>query len=522
MRLHVSSLQKQVNETYDIRFDEDRPTITKNEYDEFVVTLKSIQSQLNRAYEFGKNVISDVVDHISANEDVASIVRSSLLQLEATHRADKLALIDKLIDKYVGRTYNCTQSNRCTYKMLYDELLGIKDTVPIDTVTKDESYYYAMKSVSDIIHDVLDMISDKSNILKKLPEELQDIFLVDRMFSHIRKIESIYDETVVNKWYSFITDIYNYDQLVETLQAQKSQLKMLEETSQEAFLSKQIDSTMNEIAKLVASKNDLVDEIDAISDSLSKLGDSISTLRAKKEALEQYEDVKLELDSMVEKYDRYQAALNNLVKQNDVVDGISGKIKQLSDNERTLSTSLEQYNRLDKELTAYLKVQDRYEHLKYATSNRSGLPLFNIELYLQDTVCLANELLDIVYDGELYLCPFEISDTKFRMPFVRKGIKIPDAMNASQGEQSFINMALSSALRVQSMEEYNIALFDEVDGVFDDDNRQKVIPVLDRQLEMSKTRQAFLITHNNMFDQYPTDVINFDNLDASTVPITWS
>lgn len=523
MREHVANLQKQVNFTYEVRFDEDRPEITKSEYDEFVVLLRNIQTQLDRMYEFGKNVVSDVASRIMANEDVSSLVKSSLILLESTNRADKFALIDRLIDKYAGRTYNCPESGKCTYKMLYDELLSIKDAVPVDSVTKDESYYYAMKSVNDILHDVLDIIRDNADrLLKKLPQELLDIFNTEIMFNHIKKCEVIYDDTVVNKWASFITDIDNYDKLVKTLYEEQEKVRSLEESSHETYLKKQLSELEESYKELVYKQSVLDGEIYELTDKVEGLEHEMQNLMSAKDAAEKYESTKADLNDLVMRQTNDAEAREKLRVHSIVASEISGKIQKYTEQERIAVTSLERYEKLQKELAIYLEIQEDYKQLKYGLSNRSGLPLFNIELYLQDTVRIANELLDIVYDGSIYLCEFEISDNEFRMPYVKNGIKAPDVITASQGEQSFFNMAISSALRAQSMEKYNVALFDEVDGVFDENNRQKVIPVLEKQLELSKITQAFLITHNNMFNQYPTDVIDFDNLDASTLPIKWS
>ena len=55
----------------------------------------------------------------------------------------------------------------------------------------------------------------------------------------------------------------------------------------------------------------------------------------------------------------------------------------------------------------------------------------------------------------------------------------------------------------------------------DDKNRQKFIPSLERQLELNKIKQAFVITHNLMFRQYPVDIINMGDLDNSTIDIDY-
>lgn len=521
MREHVLSLQIKVNETYESRFDECRPGVTKEEYDKFLTLIRGTQVQLDRIYEFGRDVVGDVIDTMMNRQDVSSIIASSLIQLEAENRAGKMAIIDRLIDKYVGRTYNC-EDGKCPYKMLYGELLQIKDAVPVAKVDKDEAYYYAMKSVNDSLEDVLVQIKENADLLKKMPQEITDIFLIDNLFSHIKKCEKVYSDEVVNKWESFITDIHNYDTLVANLNEQKERLKMLEDASHEAYLKKQLSDVETRLKSAIGKKEELSENISLLEDAIIGYEQELIDWLTAKDALELYEGTKAELDKLVDMRERDINARERLRVKTIVAGEILMRVQKLEAQERAAANALEQYNTLNRELKEYLKVQDRFDHLKYGTSNKTGIPLLNIELYLRDTVCIANELLDIVYDGTTYLDVFDITDNIFRMPFIKNGILIPDVINASQGEQSFFNMAISSALRAQSMERYNIMLLDEPDGVFDDDNRQKVIPVLEKMLDLTKSSQAFLITHNQMFRQYPTDVINFDNLSDSTIPVKWN
>ena len=72
---------------------------------------------------------------------------------------------------------------------------------------------------------------------------------------------------------------------------------------------------------------------------------------------------------------------------------------------------------------------------------------------------------------------------------------------------------------------YNCKNLKKIDGIdtweFDDNNRQHFIPVLEKTLELNGINQAFLITHNLMFRQYPVDIINLEDLDASTIKVTY-
>ena len=97
---------------------------------------------------------------------------------------------------------------------------------------------------------------------------------------------------------------------------------------------------------------------------------------------------------------------------------------------------------------------------------------------------------------------------------------IEDVSLSSQGEQSYINMALSTALHAKRVTKYSISSFDEVDSTFDDDKRQKFIPVMEKIIELNHTTQAFVITHNMMYQQYPVDIIDLNHPEKSTVKMT--
>ena len=67
-------------------------------------------------------------------------------------------------------------------------------------------------------------------------------------------------------------------------------------------------------------------------------------------------------------------------------------------------------------------------------------------------------------------------------------------------------------------------LLDEVDATLDTNNRRHFISILERLISMTGSEQIFLITHNNMFDNYPVDVVmtgdvNIDNF--KNINIVW-
>ena len=242
-------------------------------------------------------------------------------------------------------------------------------------------------------------------------------------------------------------------------------------------------------------------------------------LTERQEAVEKYDTTKTSYNELLEKSEENTKKFEDLSVAEQRVNELKNWKDQLVNEKYKKESNITRFKQLTEDYDANKEMYDDYTQLEYALSNRTGIPLCYIDVYLRDTREIANELLDIVYDGEIYLEKFELKEDDFRFPYVKNGILIDDVSSSSQGEQSFFNMAISSALRVQRLSDYNIALFDEVDGPFDDSNRQKFIPVLERQLELGNIKQAFLITHNQMFQKYPVDRIDLDNIERSTVNV---
>ena len=86
-------------------------------------------------------------------------------------------------------------------------------------------------------------------------------------------------------------------------------------------------------------------------------------------------------------------------------------------------------------------------------------------------------------------------------------------------------MGLSFAMLQQYMAVYNVMLFDELDGPLDVRNKKKFIEVVEKQMKAIDAEQVILITHNNIFQNYPVDLIlTSENIDSNfnNSNIIWS
>ena len=170
--------------------------------------------------------------------------------------------------------------------------------------------------------------------------------------------------------------------------------------------------------------------------------------------------------------------------------------------------SLSSYEELNKELKKMNKIFDEMTLVKSSLSAKEGIPLRIMRDCLDNTEEITNELLNIAYDGNIFIDKFNISPTEFGIPWYNKGVLIEDVKFASQGELSFLSLALSFALSSRVLSKYNIMLLDEIDGPLDSTNREKFIRILENQIERINSEQNFLITHNSMFSSYPVDIID--------------
>lgn len=515
---YASELRKKVNETYETKFDEIQPACSKEEFEDFMVFLKNTQKFLNMTYEFGKEPIREVLDGMRKEQNILNLVTSSLVFIESQKQSERMSLIDRLISRYAGMKITCEQN--CPLKNLHRELMEIKDATPKKSVAHDAEFYQMMKLAYDNLHQIFDEISEHKDLIQKLPEKIRNRFTLEELFRSIGNTSDIFDETDLNKYLRFLTDLHNYRGLQKELSDVETQLKELRAISKVEFFTMQIKSSTEKIEDTKEKINQMKDQMEQLASEVEREKKKISDYEDIIHALEEYEDERDELNRLSEQkvaYDKIAfdaAELDKQIKEQRLLH------TELTRTKYTKEQNLILYKKLWDDIVEKSKECEDYGYLKYAYSNKNGIPLYFIESFLNGIRGIANEILDIIYDGNLRLEKFHIDADNFDIPYKKGDTVIEDVSLSSQGEQSYINMALSTALHCKRVTRYNISSFDEVDSTFDDDKRQKFIPVMEKIIEINHTSQAFVITHNMMYQQYPVDIINLNHPEKSTVKMT--
>lgn len=294
------------------------------------------------------------------------------------------------------------------------------------------------------------------------------------------------------------------DSVIDTFDLEN---KILNITDKINSKNKEIEAYQNEIktleSKLTIIESEMIDILNALEfkESFNDIQNEYNDLRLRRKEISEKKELMSTYSNIIS---------NNKKNMRDIIsymDTLTTKKEQLSFNLKDYKNILQEYDALN------LLFED-IDDIKDALDTSKGIPLLYLNVYLKNCPIMMNTLLDTIFDGRLQIDDFLIDENEFRIPFRLDGVKVPDIVYASQGESSFISIVLSLSLIIQSMTEYDIICLDELDGPLDSRNRAEFIKVLYTFIQQVGCEQVFLISHNNMFDNEPVDLLMTADVDV--------
>ena len=509
----IEKLRQEVNRLDDLLSKRERvieeylPKYSAPELGDFIVFLKNQQMVADRTYEFGENVIKKIISLIRQKRDVTQYITAGMMSLNEQASEENSLLLMQLKRRYnFSKEIECMDIN-CQPLQLWNHIKGLLHDREVDE-KENYDFYKDMELAYHNIKNLLQSFSSWESIILKLPEKVKNGFTIEVLLKKIEKLDKIYSEKTMQDLLSEITEYESTlklksqrDEISDSIArfAQLSNLEYLR--SQKAFYEKKLEEEKDELRSLRIENSEYEEKLIEISHELE-------TLDILRETFEKYDELSELLLSLEEDYKKYRENLKEIGVCRKDLEMACYKIDSLRKNMQELSNAMVQYEVINKELANYEEIYDEMVLVKESLSSKKGMPLYHIKHYLGNTEEITNELLDIAYDGEISIDPFHISPTEFRIPFHIRGKQMKDVKYASQGELSFLSIALSFGLSAQSLSKYNIMLLDEIDGPLDIKNREKFIRILENQIDRIGSEQNFLITHNNMFSSYPVDIID--------------
>lgn len=337
----------------------------------------------------------------------------------------------------------------------------------------------------------------------------------------VTSIKTILTRIASRVWYDYDVIMTVYEKCVKRELLANDEVHLLEI---KANLDK---SHTTDITKLKEEYDDVLFNIGNNKKTVAEIEDAIASLRKEQERLE-------EARNMLQNLDKIKATTKEMEdnKTNSSVElaKMDEKYKVISESHALILSLKEDIARRESTLKSYeseatantvklstiLEYQQEYraiaDDLKLlnaiikASSPKNGIPLYHVEMFLNDCVDDINDMISNILP-DLEICEFNINDKEFKIPYSKNGRIIEDVNSASQGERSIISIALSFALMMKSSSKYNIPLLDEVDGPVHDVNRRSLLLIFSSYFRKIKAEQAFFITHNDIFEGYPIDII---------------
>lgn len=480
---------------------------TKKELETLMEFLAKQDEILNTIYSFGREPLERVLKLQEDEIPIAQYIETSISELEHSELENACRTILHHLKKELPEGDCPTKFPACPYFQFYERILELKYQHSEEGKDETLSMLQCMEIIYKGLKQFFDSFSEVNDLISKMPKKIQEKYTVKQVLDKIVHMQPVYPKSLLYDLLSEITDYENIQDMKDELVRRNAELEQLKKSSSYGYMTERY-STVERI----------------ISDNMEFIDDQ-------KEVLVEYEDDILHLTDELENYHELKKLIghqreiedshNHLASLLEEITGLNDQFLTLNFSTKTEESAISDlenayrntlyrvrdYQLLKTELDRYNEVYDEACLIRDAWSTKEGIPLKYIQMHLDGIRDEANDLLDIVYKGKSYIVDFDITDKEFKIPFVTKGNLVEDASFASQGEESFLSIALSFALTSKSLRSYNIMLLDEIDATLDSKNRLGFISMLDKQDEKIRAEQTFLISHNNMFDMYDVDVL---------------
>lgn len=493
---------------------------SKAEMEDLIKMLDKCMDILLSTYELGKGPIQKAVSFFHTKTDIEKYTRENREKIKRNKMQSLCEQVYAEISKDIGLLGpDCKNPSGCRVYDFYQRIYEYATQAP-DKVIEDETFLAYTKMAYNNIQTVLKYLRDYHDIFEKMPECIKDQFLMSTVLTHICNMEWIYDKDIIFHELGLITDDELQDADLEELSRQKAMLAQYKKANSN------IEYFQNKLEELIDSRTTLMGQLDEVKETINSLNREIEEKEASVSdyedmviAMEHEDEVETEFNDLKSKLTLASQLSLQIREKTSILNDLQFRKNKMSKTHQDNEFRIENYKRYKKDLDELSSKFTDLEYLARALSSREGIPLIFIQAYLKDIKDIANQLLDVVYDGDLHLEDFEITADEFGIPYSTKGTTVKDVIYASQGERSFISLALSFALTYKSISKYNIMLLDEIDATLDISNREKFLHVLEMQIDMIHAEQVFVISHNDMFNAYPVDIVDTRNRTSSNAEL---
>lgn len=437
--------------------------------------------------------------------------------------------------KLEGRDKDC-KINTCSFitgalealKQNPEKNIKELDKCILHNIEKSEKLSKEIEVSKEIISGIQYLRSvckqSKSNlsILRKLPLDMKifgsDLYILNSIINGY-KFEEI----------DYLYQYLEYANIIEEYKIQINRMKLLDKDYQ-IYIEKnkiveEIINDIQSINKRIYDSTDKIEKLNAdmilLSGDISKSELVLSYIEVLKELYEKDNILLNNKNIIINQYDiikfnmnEIKNSIDNINKLNSDVSVLENQIKPLFNDRDKLNHQLSKTREYKIELEEFNRKIIKIETLrKYCNPNEDeAVQLLFIELYFFKTIQLANELLQLVFNGRYQLQKPNINGDEFTIPVVGNILPCDDISSLSESQRSLVGVILSFVLLFQSSTNYNIVRLDEVDESLDTENRLSFGILLDDLIRRLGFEQLFYVSHNSEVVLENADIILLTDL----------
>lgn len=483
---------------------------TSDEVYRLITMLQSFNQIAQTIYSFGSKPIDMYLKLKRENRSVDKFLQDQQKKIASKINQDDVrTLLSQMFAEDVIIMPNCdTEYQGCPYYRFAETITALRDKVEEDTLDGETLRY--IQVISRNIDNMLNEIDRNTRVL--IPDKMKEILTERSILDRLEQRLALFDYGDLQDYMNILREHELYRQNIERLQQYESQLAVYKQSG--------VDAQMNEINEQKQSIEFYRKNIGALESQLEDLKQRLADVDRHIALVSRYSEqskTRKILESSVESTKKLLGPLENAANQiRDLrwsLNHANNAISSARDQQRQLDVKLTDYNRLIRENEKLSTKLNELNIIRESVSTRKGIPVIYMKKYLGRIQRVANNLLKMIYDGELYLDDFYVTQDTFEIPYIKNGSRIPDVKFASQSENALMTMALSFALMNRATGKYNVLLLDEVDAGLDDENRAAFLQMLDAQMRELKAEQAFMISHNmSQMINIPMDCIQMSDI----------
>lgn len=518
---YISSLKKKISE-YEKNYDlNDIPSVSKNELQSDVDKINMILFHINEILELPDYTLKYFKSNFDkygmdiAKLDIFSKRRNEEVIVSLQNLGKKKLYPDDMM--YVLFTpEGCTEYKKCPYyKIIHTKQYQKNNKERRAELEEEQECLEGLSIIASSLYSISKIVSMMNPDIKEYSIKMENVYQAileqdKRKIISLELIQSLTDK--VESYEEYLSNKKNLDEA-------QMKYKVIEASN-----PRDKSDILDEQAKITLQINELEDSVRKYDNELEKLNLKIN---ATEENVHDY-TVQLQynlnsskLEQKIHDCTEKIQKLSEIAKDKEIyeqkkmnylteIDNISKSIKNEEDELYRLRNKETTYKQLTKEIEDTEKYYSYAELIKDAVSSKTGIPKVHIMFYCRALKNVANKIISEIYDGDLVLRDFEITDTKFNIPYYTKGVNVSDIRYGSQAETSVATVAISFAILIQFMPKYNIMLLDEIDGPLYETNKEKLFASIEGEVKSIGCEQVFMITQSKSYLNYPVNLIITD------------